>query len=119
MPQSEVASADSQIIVATRTVTSRNGQWESMSAWASSQIGTYVKMRNLPSITMWTVTGMLGFFIDFSDELIHPRHEAQPCYCGETNCVGFLGGKTQTDIAGMDDLYLDGAPTNEHLAFDC
>lgn len=34
-------------------------------------------------------------------------HEAQPCYCGEANCVGFLGGKTQTDIAGMDDLYLD------------
>ncbi|KAG1732683.1 uncharacterized protein EDB91DRAFT_1302092 [Suillus paluster] len=34
-------------------------------------------------------------------------HEPQPCYCGEANCVGFLGGKTQTDIAGMDDLYLD------------
>ncbi|KAH0833915.1 hypothetical protein J3R83DRAFT_11100 [Lanmaoa asiatica] len=34
-------------------------------------------------------------------------HDAQPCYCGEPNCVGFLGGKTQTDIGGMDDLYLD------------
>ncbi|KAI9508050.1 hypothetical protein F5148DRAFT_1303778, partial [Russula earlei] len=34
-------------------------------------------------------------------------HEAQPCYCGEDKCVGFIGGKTQTDIAGMDDLYLD------------
>lgn len=34
-------------------------------------------------------------------------HEAQPCYCGESNCVGYLGGKTQTDIAAMDDLYLD------------
>ncbi|OAX37722.1 hypothetical protein K503DRAFT_719344 [Rhizopogon vinicolor AM-OR11-026] len=34
-------------------------------------------------------------------------HEPQACYCGEHNCVGFLGGKTQTDIAGMDDLYLD------------
>ncbi|KIJ61209.1 hypothetical protein HYDPIDRAFT_177115 [Hydnomerulius pinastri MD-312] len=34
-------------------------------------------------------------------------HDAQPCYCGEPNCVGFLGGKTQTDIAGMDDLLLD------------
>ena len=22
--------------------------------------------------------------------------EAQPCYCGEPNCVGFIGGKTQT-----------------------
>lgn len=35
-------------------------------------------------------------------------HDAQECYCGEPNCVGFIGGKTQTDIAGMDDLYLDG-----------
>ncbi|GAA97247.1 uncharacterized protein L969DRAFT_606822 [Mixia osmundae IAM 14324] len=34
-------------------------------------------------------------------------HEAQPCYCGEANCVGFIGGKTQTDLAGMDQLYLD------------
>lgn len=34
-------------------------------------------------------------------------HDAQPCYCGEPNCVGILGGKTQTDLGGMDDLYLD------------
>ena len=35
-------------------------------------------------------------------------HDAQICYCGEPNCVGFIGGKTQTDLAAMDDLYLDG-----------
>lgn len=35
-------------------------------------------------------------------------HEAQQCFCGEDNCVGFIGGKTQTDLGGMDDLYLDG-----------
>ncbi|KAK7055447.1 histone methyltransferase [Favolaschia claudopus] len=34
-------------------------------------------------------------------------HKAQECYCGEPNCVGFIGGKTQTDIATVDDLYLD------------
>ena len=34
-------------------------------------------------------------------------HDAQECYCGEPNCVGYIGGKTQTDIAGMDDLLLD------------
>ncbi|KAG6866333.1 hypothetical protein C0991_005800 [Blastosporella zonata] len=34
-------------------------------------------------------------------------HQAQVCYCGESNCVGFIGGKTQTDVATMDDLYLD------------
>lgn len=34
-------------------------------------------------------------------------HEAQTCYCGEPNCVGFIGGKTQTDVAVLDDLLLD------------
>lgn len=38
-------------------------------------------------------------------------HQAQTCYCGEPNCVGFIGGKTQTDIVTMDDLYLDGTFT--------
>lgn len=35
-------------------------------------------------------------------------HDAQPCFCEEPNCVGSIGGKTQTDVGGMDDLYLDG-----------
>lgn len=35
-------------------------------------------------------------------------NEAQPCYCGEPNCVGQLGGKTQTDIGGMSNLYIEG-----------
>ncbi|KAK9375289.1 uncharacterized protein V1513DRAFT_443387 [Lipomyces chichibuensis] len=25
--------------------------------------------------------------------------QAQPCYCGEPNCIGFIGGKTQTEAA--------------------
>ncbi|KAG9127114.1 histone methyltransferase set2 [Ceratobasidium sp. 392] len=25
-------------------------------------------------------------------------HDPQKCYCGEPNCVGYLGGKTQTDV---------------------
>lgn len=36
------------------------------------------------------------------------RNDAQECFCGEPNCVGTIGGKTQTDIGGMDDLFLDG-----------
>jgi hypothetical protein len=38
------------------------------------------------------------------------RHDAQICYCGEPNCVGFIGGKTQTDssLGTMNDLFLDG-----------
>ena len=35
-------------------------------------------------------------------------HDAQICYCGEPNCVGFIGGKTQTDIGTINDLFLDG-----------
>lgn len=27
--------------------------------------------------------------------------QAQPCYCGESNCIGFMGGKTQTDSASL------------------
>lgn len=58
---------------------------------------------------MWTATGAYQKIVVFALEL--PRfssHDAQPCYCGEANCVGFIGGKTQTDIVTMDDLVLDG-----------
>lgn len=34
-------------------------------------------------------------------------HQAQTCYCGEPNCVGYIGGKTQTDVAVIDDVYLE------------
>ncbi|KAG8989647.1 histone methyltransferase set2 [Tulasnella sp. 427] len=34
-------------------------------------------------------------------------HDAQTCYCGEPNCVGFIGGKTQTEVATMDDVYIE------------
>ena len=40
--------------------------------------------------------------------IIFRRHDVQPCHCGELKCVGFIGGKTQTDIGAMDHLYLDG-----------
>lgn len=57
---------------------------------------------------------LLSSFESFSYD--HPcRHEAQPCYCGEAKCVGFIGGKTQTDLAAMDDLYLDGMFDNDSI----
>ncbi|KAJ7756278.1 histone methyltransferase [Mycena metata] len=34
-------------------------------------------------------------------------HKAQKCYCGEPQCVGFIGGKTQTDLSSVDDIYMD------------
>jgi hypothetical protein len=43
------------------------------------------------------------------------RHDAQTCYCGEANCVGTIGGKTQTDVGTIDDLFLDGELF--HLSF--
>lgn len=49
-----------------------------------------------------------SFSLPYSRTAVLHSHDAQPCYCGESNCVGFIGGKTQTDIAAMDDLYLDG-----------
>jgi len=46
--------------------------------------------------------------VDFLRSTSHPHsHQAQECFCGEPMCVGYIGGKTQTDIATMDDLYLD------------
>ncbi|KAG6909160.1 hypothetical protein DXG01_001787 [Tephrocybe rancida] len=54
--------------------------------------------------------GYVGFNLFqsiFVNEVFAFSHQAQTCYCGESNCVGFIGGKTQTDVATMDDLYLD------------
>ncbi|GAA5939287.1 hypothetical protein JCM10213_008621 [Rhodosporidiobolus nylandii] len=42
-------------------------------------------------------------------------HVAQECFCGEPNCVGFIGGKTQTDLGGMDDLYIDALGITEEV----
>ncbi|GAA5888479.1 hypothetical protein JCM6882_008636 [Rhodosporidiobolus microsporus] len=42
-------------------------------------------------------------------------HVAQECFCGEPNCVGFIGGKTQTDLGGMDDLYIDALGISEEV----
>lgn len=42
-------------------------------------------------------------------------NEAQTCYCGEPNCVGAIGGKTQTDIGGMDELFIDALGITEEV----
>ncbi|KAK9472533.1 uncharacterized protein V1510DRAFT_365528 [Dipodascopsis tothii] len=34
--------------------------------------------------------------------------QAQPCYCGEDNCIGFIGGKTQTEAASkLPQVFVD------------
>ncbi|CED85387.1 histone-lysine n-methyltransferase [Phaffia rhodozyma] len=50
---------------------------------------------------------LAGEELTFNYNVDRYGHDAQPCYCNEPNCVGTLGGKTQTDVGGMDDLYLD------------
>ncbi|KAF9264474.1 hypothetical protein L218DRAFT_862694 [Marasmius fiardii PR-910] len=70
-------------------------------------------------VAKWTVgrTVRMGIFskrrirkheeLTFNYNVDRYGHQAQTCYCGEPNCVGFIGGKTQTDVSSMDDLYLD------------
>ncbi|OXM77986.1 histone-lysine N-methyltransferase, H3 lysine-36 specific [Cryptococcus neoformans Bt63] len=48
-----------------------------------------------------------GEEITFNYNVDRYGHDAQTCYCGEPNCVGTIGGKTQTDIGTMNDLFLD------------
>jgi hypothetical protein len=45
------------------------------------------------------------------------RHDAQQCFCGEPNCVSSIGGRTQTDVGAMDDVYLDGTSHSPAMSF--
>ncbi|CDO91824.1 unnamed protein product [Kluyveromyces dobzhanskii CBS 2104] len=64
-------------------------------------------------VNKWVVNGKLKMGI-FANRQIKKGEEvtfdynvdryganAQPCYCEEPNCIGFLGGKTQTDAASL------------------
>lgn len=64
-------------------------------------------------VSKWVVAGKLrmGIFakrkIEKGEEITFDYNvdrygaTAQKCYCGEPNCIGFLGGKTQTDAASL------------------
>ncbi|WFC99987.1 [histone H3]-lysine(4) N-trimethyltransferase [Malassezia yamatoensis] len=43
-------------------------------------------------------------------------NDAQECYCGEPNCVGSLGGRIQTDVVTMSDLYINALGIGEEVA---
>ncbi len=71
----------------------------SVSKW---QVGKHLRMgifakRNIAK----------GEELTFNYNVDRYGNDAQECFCGEPNCVGTLGGKTQTDLSGMDDLFLD------------
>ncbi|KAK0564992.1 histone methyltransferase set2 [Tilletia horrida] len=42
-------------------------------------------------------------------------NDAQDCFCGEPNCVGSIGGKTQTDIATFDDIFIEALGIEEEV----
>ncbi|QEU58519.1 Set2 [Kluyveromyces lactis] len=64
-------------------------------------------------VNKWVVNGKLkmGIFanrhiskgeeVTFDYNVDRYGANAQPCYCEEPNCIGFLGGKTQTDAASL------------------
>ncbi|SMN22324.1 similar to Saccharomyces cerevisiae YJL168C SET2 Histone methyltransferase with a role in transcriptional elongation, methylates a lysine residue of histone H3 [Maudiozyma saulgeensis] len=64
-------------------------------------------------VNKWVVNGKLkmGIFakrdiqkgeeITFDYNVDRYGATAQKCYCGESNCIGFMGGKTQTDAASL------------------
>ncbi|KAF8630263.1 hypothetical protein AX17_005449 [Amanita inopinata Kibby_2008] len=94
---------------------------EFIDATKSGGIGRFANHSCNPNcyVAKWTIGDhvRMGIFakrdiqrheeITFNYNVDRYGHQAQPCYCGEPNCLGFIGGKTQTDIAAIDDLYLD------------
>ncbi|ODO05535.1 hypothetical protein I350_04586 [Cryptococcus amylolentus CBS 6273] len=59
-----------------------------------------------------------GEEITFNYNVDRYGHDAQTCYCGEPNCVGTIGGKTQTDIGTMNDLFLDALGITDEVEAD-
>ncbi|RDB23612.1 Histone-lysine N-methyltransferase, H3 lysine-36 specific [Hypsizygus marmoreus] len=94
---------------------------EFIDATKSGGIGRFANHSCQPNcyVAKWTVGNhvRMGIFakrniktheeLTFNYNVDRYGHQAQICYCGEPNCVGYIGGKTQTDIVTMDDLYLD------------
>ncbi|KAJ6463484.1 histone methyltransferase [Mycena sanguinolenta] len=106
---------------------------EFIDATKSGGIGRFANHSCSPNcyVAKWTVGEhvRMGIFakrniqkheeLTFNYNVDRYGHKAQECYCGEPNCVGFIGGKTQTDIATVDDLYLDAlgiTDENERMA---
>lgn len=76
-------------------------------------------------VNKWVVNGKLkmGIFakrnilkgeeIAFDYNVDRYGATAQKCFCGEPNCIGFMGGKTQTDAASLlPQIYADAMGVN-------
>ncbi|KAJ7079995.1 histone methyltransferase [Mycena belliarum] len=94
---------------------------EFIDATKSGGIGRFANHSCAPNcyVAKWTIGEhvRMGIFarrdiamheeLTFNYNVDRYGHKAQKCYCGESKCVGYIGGKTQTDLATVDDLYLD------------
>ncbi|KAK9367500.1 hypothetical protein V1509DRAFT_566465 [Lipomyces kononenkoae] len=51
---------------------------------------------------------IVGEEITFDYNVDRYGAQAQPCYCGEPNCIGFIGGKTQTEaVPKLSQVFVD------------
>ncbi|ORX40448.1 hypothetical protein BD324DRAFT_658455 [Kockovaella imperatae] len=83
------------------------GRFANHSCNPNSEVQKWVVGRRL-RMGIFTKRDVLqGEEITFNYNVDRYGHDAQTCYCGEPNCVGTIGGKTQTDIGTIDDLFLD------------
>ncbi|WFD31557.1 [histone H3]-lysine(4) N-trimethyltransferase [Malassezia sp. CBS 17886] len=59
---------------------------------------------------------LAGEELTFNYNVDRYGNDPQECFCGEANCVGTLGGRTQTDVVTMDDLYIDALGIADEVA---
>ncbi|OCF61564.1 histone-lysine N-methyltransferase, H3 lysine-36 specific [Kwoniella mangroviensis CBS 10435] len=85
------------------------GRFANHSCNPNSEVQKWVVGRRLRMGIFTKRDVMKGEEITFNYNVDRYGHDAQICYCGEPNCVGTIGGKTQTDVSlsTMNDLFLD------------
>ncbi|KAG6868781.1 hypothetical protein C0993_010708 [Termitomyces sp. T159_Od127] len=84
------------------------GQYVRMGIFAKRDIQKHEELTFNYNVDRYGYVEAIYHRWDRADDSLLLSHQAQTCYCGEPNCVGFIGGKTQTDAATMDDLVFDG-----------
>ncbi|WWC91926.1 uncharacterized protein L201_006878 [Kwoniella dendrophila CBS 6074] len=85
------------------------GRFANHSCNPNSEVQKWVVGRRLRMGIFTKRDVVKGEEITFNYNVDRYGHDAQICYCGEPNCVGTIGGKTQTDVSlsTMNDLFLD------------
>ncbi|WVQ94922.1 hypothetical protein IAU59_002008 [Kwoniella sp. CBS 9459] len=83
------------------------GRFANHSCDPNSEVQKWVVGRRLRMGIFTKRDVVKGEEITFNYNVDRYGHDAQICYCGEPNCVGTIGGKTQTDVGTMNDLFLD------------